>query len=216
MKLILEKKDKIKIVLILALVIGIETLISYNQTNNFKKVNSNLHEVYSDRILAQSYLLKLNELVYLQKELSLKGFSNHLSLKKLNQNNKLILDYLNKFEKTYLLNSEILVFEKTKILTNKLFNDVNYNKENLFTDKTINLNFIANLNLISGNLKSLSDIQVKRSSELITNANYLSSNSSTINELSYTLLLILPFCILVILFPVKQLSFSKNENYNLN
>ncbi|MCA0431224.1 MAG: hypothetical protein LCH32_12060 [Bacteroidetes bacterium] len=216
MKLILEKKDKIKIALILTLIIGVEALISYNQTNNFKKVNSNLNEAYSDRILAQNYLLKLNELVYLQKDLCVIGAPNNSNLNKLNQNNNTILAYLNKFETTYLLNSEILIFEKTKELANKLFNDVNYNKENLFTNKAINLNFISNLNLISANLKSLSDIQVKRSSELITNANSLSLNTSTINELSYTLLLILPFCILVVLFPVKQINLSKNENYTLN
>lgn len=216
MKLILEKKDKIKIVLITTIIILIESIISYNQTANIKKVSSNLNEIYTDRLIAQNYLLKLNDLIHHQKELTSIEKPNEYTFNTFTKNGKEILAYINKFEATYLIKSELLLFEKTKLQAHQLFNNDYYNNTNVFTNKHTNINFKNKLDLMSANLNKLSEIQINRGSELIANANVTSSNFSVINELSYTLLLILPFCIFVILFPTKPFNLSKNGNYSLN
>ncbi len=141
MKLILEKKDKIKIVLITTIIILIESIISYNQTANIKKVSSNLNEIYTDRLIAQNYLLKLNDLIHHQKELTSIEKPNEYTFNTFTKNGKEILAYINKFEATYLIKSELLLFEKTKLQAHQLFNNDYYNNTNVFTNKHTNINF---------------------------------------------------------------------------
>lgn len=191
-------------IVLLSFLLLIEILSNSSQTENVQHLDASINEIYADRLLAQDLLFKISERINRQKTSLLTEISNDSLVSSMNVNFKEIEGFLNAYDKTKLTKEEAIIFGKLKTETASLKKMVTkYGNGQLF----LNLKDLYSQQLDSASvmLYSLSEIQMTRSKELRADSYKTLSFSGIINELNWTLSIIIALVILAMVLASKSI-----------
>lgn len=192
-------------IVLLSFLLLIEILSNSSQTENVQHLDASINEIYADRLLAQDLLFKISERINRQKTSLLTEISNDSLISSMNVNFKEIEGFLNAYDKTKLTKEEAIIFGKLKTETASLKKMITKCGNGQLFLNNLKDQYSQQLDSASVMLYSLSEIQMTRSKELRADSYKTLSFSGIINELNWTLSIIIALVIFAIVLASKSI-----------
>lgn len=215
MKLLYSIKQKGRIIALLSIFLAIEILSNSSQTENVQQLDMTINEIYADRLIAQDLLFKMANSIDEQKMMLLGKNNQESTVKVIDQSAGKIYGFISSYDKTKLTADEELIFGKLKTKIGELNAFVAANKNQLLLPY-VKSQYILQLDAVSNDLTSLSEIQVSRAKDLKTDSLKIVSFSAIIHELNWALSIITVLCIAALVFASKSIvsTFPQREQLN--
>jgi hypothetical protein len=211
----LANKFKIATVLaVLLILVLINNLTGRIQINNLEQSFS---AMYRDRLLAESYLLQLIDLIYQKEKLveqcSLNQFNyaGHNSL--LNEN---IRTLVNKYEMTTLTSEEDKIFKELKSFLVPIQHFDNKIDNHVIDNPELIEEYLLLTRAATGKLLSLSQIQTDEGSRLINKTNHIIMNQRSTSYFEVVILVFLGVIIQTLVLSSSALHEKMRKFPNLN
>ena len=197
-------KQKAKIALLLFVILVIEICNSFSQQTNCSRLGNVVHEVYSDRLIAQDYIYKMNEKIHDQKYRLLYGANLVSAGHSLEKSNSEINELLRQYELTRLTTEEEKVLADLKITVAELQAILSYPKQDKESGRRALSLYKKDIELTFDYLDKLSQIQVSRGKDLESDSARITSYASLINECNSAILIIIGVVIIGITFTSRS------------
>ncbi len=216
----ISRKRRAAIILgIVFLVVLIKNRMDYHDVHSLAR---SFATVYEDRLVVESYIYKLSELLYLKKQmLDNCSVSEDISTMKtqitgFNEDISVLMD---NYKLTRLTEKEDEVYQEFENNISSL-SDLESQYFAQLESKSLSSGILLSLNneflSVAGNLKQLSDIQISEGGILNEQSQKIVAGNEILTQFELALLIGLGLIIQVLIFTSKTLSIPRFKNANLN
>jgi hypothetical protein len=209
-------RNKGKIALMFFALIVLELVSCIYNESNMTEMEDTFSKVYSDRLIAQDYLYKLEDQIY-RRKLAFSESDGSVSLKDSDASATELKSVLKKYAETKFTKKE-----------EAIFGDFTRNSEVLFAleRRCVNASGVQTTTLLSehenitnkllNQLQQLSAIQLSEAKALETNSKKIIARSSILSHFNWALIIILGIVIQVLVFSSKATLPKQLQNQYLN
>jgi len=226
MKWIYAIPQKFKIACVLGSIIFCITIFTLLETRNINNINKAVLSIYEDRLIPATDLFFLAEVSY-QKRDQLESYlessdpSTLLISKQLTRQNERIDSLISKYEKTYLVDEELLHFNGLKnnlkeyLLLEKEIVNVSIRNSKEAAQSEFYTRALESHHKMMDHLSKLTRIQSNVGATLVNSLKNDVAKSDLISNLQLIVCIITGLLIIAIVFAAKVTSVKSNK-YNLN
>ncbi|MEX0966061.1 MAG: MCP four helix bundle domain-containing protein [Bacteroidia bacterium] len=210
MKWIYSRKQKLIIAVTLIVVLAMAVWSNLSERNKLEKLNHSFVSIYEDRLLVESYIYKLSELLHKKEAIINSNSGNSRSTKKeLHKLDNEINDLIAQYEVTFLTTAEAIYFQRLKdILDDGKKAESNGGSLRAEEQKKIRSSLLI--------LSKLSDIQVAEGARIKDESKKLMLGSAVSSQFDMALLIIIGLALQGLLLASQSLKDKFDQNYNLN
>jgi hypothetical protein len=216
----ISRKRRAAIILgIVFLVVLVKNRMDYYDVHKLAK---SFATVYEDRLVVESYIYKLSELLYQKKQMldNCAVSDNIAELKsRITGSDAEIAMLMNQYKLTKLTKKEDEVYQDFEgnigsitVLQNQYLSQLETKTVSSLTLLSLNNQFLS----VAGNLEQLSDIQLAEGRMLNEQSQKIVAGNEVLTQFELALLIGLGLIIQVLIFTSKTLSIPKFKNANLN
>ncbi len=216
MKALYTIRNKGKIAMMFCALIGLELFACISNEQNMSEMEDTFSKVYSDRLLAQDYIYKLEDQIYRRKLMFSAKVSSSLQTNYKNLTG--LKSPLENYSETKFTKNEAKLFKEFS----KSMEALNRLEENII----INTNVSGKQGLISehdkltntllGQLQELSDIQLSEGKSLEISSKKILAHSNLLSHFNWAMIIILGIVIQVLVFSSKATLPKQLQNEYLN
>lgn len=211
-------RHKGKIALLLFFLVCLELLNAISHENNMSEMDDTFSSVYHDRLIAQDYLYKLEEKIYLRKLTFAESIKNNWLDPLINNRDDSSRAIIANYEKTRLTIAErklinefkvemeaILALEPVLLASgNQAYRQELLKRHDGLTDSMLQC------------LHGLSQIQMEEGRQLNAHSRKIVQFSTILNQFNWTLIIVIGLIILVLVFASKSSIPRLPQNEHLN
>ncbi len=178
--------NKFKVAGVLAFLLCMVLIVNLVERRQMNILEQSFSAMYEDRLMAESYLLEMSEIIHTKEDLAASAEKAELSSVHRGLNASLN-DLLLKYEKTRLTREEEVLFLQFKTLLGPVFS---YDNQTDLSESE-KLNYLGVTRKATSKLMALSHVQTKEGGRLISESNNIIMNQRSTSHFEIVILLFL-------------------------